>query len=524
MMPEDIARRNYVVLLPERGLPRWIPLLLWALFVGVLSVVVLRFRSIGNMNVETDFYWTYVPLAKALLTGNLVLDPFRGPGYEIALAVSRLVAGEFFMAGMLLSVFSAAVSLLLVYAVVHRTFGADAALLVSMGTAIIPTFFSLSYTASTDMFYVMLSLSVLFLITRSDFTRRWMLLLAGLLAGCTYLTRYNGIAIIVAAGASILWLCDPSLPWKQRIGMVVFFLGGMASTIVPFSLYTHHETGRFVYNDNFLNVAYEVYARGHILWDDYWHVIAPHFHSYVDVVVYDPWKFIQHVALNFIDHGWSDLTLLVPWPIGLGAAVGGLIMLRSGLTRQQAVVMLFAVLSFLVLLPVFYTVRFSLFLVPFVVLLFVRFLQWRGIRRIPERWFQYTARAIALGMAVWACLQSVGVATLEIASEPVEILLVRDAFTGLADDTPRGTSISARKPQIAHYLGLEYTPFPYVTSEVDLVAALRQGNVDYVYISYYEVATRPELQDLLDSQKGHEGLRTLITVISPPSVLYRVTH
>ncbi len=522
MMPEGPALSTSASLLPERGAPRWIPFLLWGLYVGVLSVVVLHFRSIGNMNVETDFYWTFVPIAKELLAGNLVLDAFRGPGYEIALAVSRLVAGEFFKGGMLLSVFSAAISLLFLYAVVRKTFGAETALLVSLGTAVIPTFFSLSYTASTDMFYVMLALSVLYLIVYSAPHRKWMLLLAGLLAGCTYLTRYNGVAILVAAVASILWLCDSSQPWKQRISSAVTFLGGAAITILPFSLYTYQETGRFVYNDNFLNVAYEIYARGRIRWDDYWTVIAPHFRSYADVVAYDPWNFTTHVAMNFITHAWSDLTQLVPWPVGLGAAVGGFTMLRSGLARQQAVVILFAVLSFLVLVPVFYTVRFSLFLVPFVVLLCVRALQWRGMQRIPERWYRYATRAVALGLAAWACLQSVNLARLDIASEPVEILQVRDAFAGLADDSPRGTSISARKPQIAYYLNLKYTPFPYVTSETELVSALRKSTVDYLYIGYYEVATRPELEDLLDGQKKHEGLRTLITVLSPRSVLYRV--
>jgi 4-amino-4-deoxy-L-arabinose transferase-like glycosyltransferase len=491
-------------------------------YVGLLLFAVLHFRSIGNMNVETDFYWTYVPIAKALLSGELVLDAFRGPGYEIVLAALRLVVGEFFRAGLILSVLSSGVTLLLLYAVLHKTFGAEAALLTSVGTALTPAFFSLSYTAGTDMFYVMLALSVLFLILRGGFTRGWMLLLAGLLAGYAYLTRYNGIAIIVAAGASILWLCDPSLPWKRRIRSAALFLAGALATIVPFSFYTHHLTGRFVYNNNFLNVAFEVYAKG-IRWDDYWNVIAPHFHSYAEVVAYDPWKFILHVGMNVFTHGWADLTSLVLWPVGIGAAVGGVFMLRSGLTRQQAAVMLFAVLSFLVLIPVFYTQRFSLFLVPFIVLLFVRFLQWRGTQRIPERWFRYATRAIAIVLALWVGLQSAYLLKQDIASEPTEILLVRDAFKGLTDDSPRGKSITARKPHIAHYLDLAYTPFPYVTSEADLVSALRQGNVDYVYISTYEVATRPELKGLLDSTREHEGLSALITVLSPPSVLYRVT-
>jgi len=516
------VHRLFAPVLHEGGLRGWFPLLLWTLLVGAMLVIVFWFRTIGNMNVETDFYWTYVPVAKALLAGRLLLDNFRGPGYEIVLALFQLIVGDFFKAGMLLSVCSAGITLLLLYGVVKRAFDADTALLVAIGTAVIPAFFTFSYTAGTDMFFVVLAFSVLYLLIRSNLTHPWLLLLAGLLSGYTYLTRYNGLAIMLAAGASILWLCDPAVPWKKRIGSAFIFLTGAAVTIVPFSIYTHQVTGRFSYNDNFLNVAYEVYGRGRIRWDDYWQAIAPHFRSYADVMAYDPVKFFEHIGLNLFRHGWNDLTLLVPWPVGLGAVAGAIVMARSGLTRMQAVVLLFAALSYLILLPVFYTERFALLLLPFIVLLFARFLQWRGIKRIPGRWHRNAAWAVALGVAGWACVQSVESARYDIATEPVEILQVRDAFSGLTSDNPRGTSLSARKPHIAHYLDMEYVPFPYVSSEADLVTVLRQSKTDYVYISTYEVATRPELKDLLNSTSEHRGLRPLISVISPPSVLYRV--
>ena len=135
-------------------------------------------------------------------------------------------------------------------------------------------------------------------------------------------------------------------------------------------------------------------------------------------------------------------------------------MARGGLTRMQAVVLLFAALSYLILLPVFYTERFALLLLPFIVLLFARFLQWRGIKKIPGRWHRYAAWAVALGVAGWAGLQSVDDARFDIATEPVEILQVRDAFFGLTSDNPRGTRLSARKPHIAHYLDMDYVPSP----------------------------------------------------------------
>ena len=73
------VHRLFAPVLHEGGLRGWFTLLLWTLLVGAMLVIVFWFRTIGNMNVETDFYWTYVPVAKALLAGRLLLDNFRGP-------------------------------------------------------------------------------------------------------------------------------------------------------------------------------------------------------------------------------------------------------------------------------------------------------------------------------------------------------------------------------------------------------------------------------------------------------------
>jgi hypothetical protein len=520
-MTEEIPDHTYAPLIPGKGVPHRVLLLLWFLAFGASAVAVLAVRSIGNLNLETDFYWTFVPVARQILAGSLQLDPYKGPGYEAVLAVVRLVSGEFFRAGMIVSLASAALMLLLLFHAVRKTFGEDAAVLVCAATAFNQVFMTLAYSASTDMFFAMLAVGVLFLLIQGNLSGRKELFLAGLTAGYAYLTRYNAIAILVAGGAGILWLCDTPIPFKRRIVAFFLYVLGASIWIIPFGLYTFHETGRFIYNDNFYNVAYEVYAKGIVRWDDYWRVIAPHFRSFVDVISFDPGKFFSVLGGNVLDHGWRDLTSLVIWPVGLGAILGIAAELRSGFTRTQAVVFLFGAVMFLVLLPVFYGERFSLFLVPFIALLCVRFLQWRGFPFLAGRLWHRISQVVMAAVLAWSLISGVAAIRADLSQEPREILTVRDEFNRLPVK-PGGSTIAARKPHIAYYLGLEYLPMPYAESVPELVAALRKSHAQYLYYGPAEATLRPELRILLDTGQPQEGLSPIVETPRPRSVLYHV--
>jgi hypothetical protein len=463
-----------------------------------------------------------VPTARHILSGDLLIDPFKGPGYELALVVFHRLFGEFFRSGMLLSVGSASLLLVALHAIMKRMFDADTALLVCLGTALNHAFLTMTCAVGTDMFFAMLAMCVVSLMTRVDALTRKALLIAGILAGYTYLTRYNGIAIIVAASTGILWLCESSIPWKRRIIDVSALMIGIALLVVPFGIYTLRLTGQFFYNLNYLNVAYEIYARQTIFWNDYWSTIAPYFHSYADVVAYDPVKFFSRLASNAATYAWKDLSSLVTLPIGILSASGLLLELRCGFTRMQAMLYLFGAMFFLVLLPVFYEERFSLFLVPFIVLFAVRFLQWIGARTYFAWNWKRIARGVTLGLALWCFAVEITVVKNTIASEPREILLVGESFFKLNAEERRGSNIAARKPQIAYYLNLDFADWPQAGNLSEFVSGLQQSRVDFLFFRQIDVKLCPELSELLDPMKTHKGLRPVVIVQSPLSILYRV--
>lgn len=518
--PLKDTRRVDLLSARSASLRLWTGMFLLAM--GSIGVIGIFLRSIGYLNPELDFYMLYVPVARRLLQGVLLLDQYKGPGYEGALALVHLVFGEYFRAAVILSMLSASALLVVLFYTMQNTYGRDAALLTCAGVAVNQTFLALSLAAGTDMLFALLVMCVLFLLTRREQISWPSALLAGVIAGYAYLTRYNGIATIAAAGLSLLVLCSESTPWKRRLVSLLVFCAGVAMLVVPFGIYSFRHTGHFIENLNYLNVAYEIYARQTVFWNDYWRQIAPYFHSLTDVIALDPPKFFMRVAENAVAFGWKDLSLLVAVPVGLLALGGIVVEFVGGFTRRQAIPVLFAIFAFLVLVPVFYEERFSLFLVPFVVLFAVRFLQWLGARTVRQFPWTTIARVLGLMVFVWSLTLGVlGVRDL-LAAEPREILHTRDVFLTLSPEDQRGDKVAARKPQMPYYLGKEYVFFPSTNSVDEFISVLRQNNIRFVYFREVDVKLSPELAGLLHPHEAHPGLRPLVVTEKPLTVLYKV--
>ena len=179
---------------------------LWAGYLVALGSAAFAFHRIGDYAVETDFYWIYAPRAKELLRGIILLDQFRGPGYEILLAGAGWLLGDMFRAGMLLSVLSAGAVLWLTYRLLERLFGAEHALIVSVALAVNHTFIIASYTAATDMVFNLLAVLIVFLILHREEYRWHDLALAGLVTGFAYVTRYNTVAFLIAVPLGVMLL------------------------------------------------------------------------------------------------------------------------------------------------------------------------------------------------------------------------------------------------------------------------------------------------------------------------------
>jgi hypothetical protein len=489
----------------------------------VLLTVGLAFHRIGDYGVETDFYATHAPNAQQILAGKVVVNEFKGPGYDLVLAAIGGAMGDLFAAGILISCLSASLVLLLTHRTLARLFSVDAALVVSLALATNYNFLELSYTASTDMFFNLLAVSTVYILVRRDPLRPRELIAAGAIAGYAYLTRYNGVFLHGAFVVGVVLLGSKRLDWMRRAEALALFFSSSLLLVVPWGLYCLETRGNFFYNGNYLNVAYEMFGRGGVGWEAFWHQMGPHFGSYLDVVRYAPTVFLQRVAVNLIGHFWLDVSRLVGLPLGVFACAGILVLVVEKVDRKQATFFVFSLVCYLVLVPVFYLERFSLYLAPTILLLAVLFFQWRRLPALGLSRFRLT-HAVLLAAVLVSAQSAVRRVAAGIDSGPAEVLMVRDAFHSRYGVPREGTRIVARKAHIAYYLGMEYLGFPYVGTADELIMRCRESGARYLFYSRIEAGMRPQFRFLLDPRNAPPGFKPVVWVAHPPAVLYELTQ
>ncbi|MGH9769634.1 MAG: glycosyltransferase family 39 protein, partial [Blastocatellia bacterium] len=188
--------------------PPWQRLLLLMGPVIVISLIHLftlvylaRQHPFGNYATETDFYHFYAPDAERLASGQFPQNTYQGPGYPATLALIAKLTGmssDLFTVGKWMSVVCAVLCGLLVFVLFARLFGywvGIGAQLVAIASGEFPQF---SINAATDVFFLLLCLAVLVVFTDERIAQRWRVVLTGALTGIVYLTRYNGLFLLIA--------------------------------------------------------------------------------------------------------------------------------------------------------------------------------------------------------------------------------------------------------------------------------------------------------------------------------------
>lgn len=510
-----------------------------AIIAGAYFLVMLAlsftYHKVGDYGVETDFFWGYVPDAKHFLDGIIKVGQFHGPLYPIVLGLVGSISGNFFKAGILIAVASAAIVLYFTYELLKYVFRADAAFLATLFTAFNPTFIQYSYSCGTDMFFAALVAGAAFLIIRQEKLRWWKLVVAALLAALAYLTRYNAIFFLVAVPVILLFFNLLKLSWSKRIIATAVFLGSFFVFITPWGIYSQKEKGSFFYNQNYLNIAYTFYEKGHVSWDQFWNQDAKKYHSLKDVITDNPGTFFSNITSNFFDHFGQDMGTLMGWYIGLFSLIGVLTVLVSFFykreqrpSRAQLSFYFFNLMYYGVLLLVFYGARFSLYLVPFYSMLAL----------VPFYAGEYALKNWAPNIRLAAIVAAILVVVsfyhgykfnkTQISSGPQVVLKVSNWFHENVLPGKRGKIITARKPHIAYYMGLKFQRFPYVNNMKDLFKALKKDSVDYLYYGPWEASFRPALRFLLDPRKAPPQLTPMVEFMSKqagvPVVLYKVNR
>jgi len=145
-------------------------------------------------------------------------------------------------------------------------------------------------------------------------------------------------------------------------------------------------------------------------------------------------------------------------------------------------------LFFGVLMLVFYSERFSLFLIPFYTVFAVNtiFTENKYLKKVIS---SKPAAIIMLAgiLIVWTFSKSIAYNSENINSGDKNLLKLKEEFNKVEPKEERGDKIMARKAHVAYYLGLKMTWVEMVPDYYQQVALLWKADVDYVSYGVWEM-------------------------------------
>jgi tetratricopeptide (TPR) repeat protein len=487
---------------------------------GLLAVVLLAMvigpHRVGDVFTETDFYGGYAEGARGILAGHV--DPARygvvGPGYEMALALVGLVVRNLFVAAELISVVAMVGAVLLWFALLARRADPRLAFLALLFLVTNGTLVRYGYSATTDALAFAIQALALWLLLARDRPRD--ALLAGLAAALGFLTRYNAVVLLPVGLAAIA--LGGTL--QQRRGPAALrFAIGFAAPVVPWVLFSLAHGATFA-SQLHHNIAYDVFARSKgIVWDDYQKYLQPQFKSLWDVIARDPQAVTQRELFNLGDHLRLDARTLLGWPVAAAAALGLVLAAFDGTLRRLWPILLAGVLTFLILVPVFYSQRYSLTLLPvYATLAAAAFASPFVARALGRNAFAF-ASLIALVPLGFAVRASVREQRQEIGQLPIEVLEVAKVLR--AEARP-GDGVISRKAHIAFHAGVRAVAFPFTRTLPELAAYAREHGARWLYFSWPEAEMRPGYWYLLDTTGVVPGLTVRHVTRHHPAVLYEI--
>jgi len=491
----------------------WLALVVLA---AALSFMALGPHRIGDNFAETDFYGGYAEGARAIQRGGL--DPSRygvvGPGYEVALALAGFATPDLFFAAEMLSLVSLLAGLACWILLLRHRVDARLACVAALFLAVNPTFFRYGYSATNDALAFALQAGSLLALLTGGSSRR--ALVAGLLAALAFLTRYNAVALLPAG---IVALLAGGTPQPARRRATALFVAGFLLPVVPWVLFSLSRGQSFSFQFHH-NIAYDVFARAQgIAWDDYQKLLQPQFGSLADVIARDPGAVLRREIFNLWDHLRLDGRMLLGLPVAACTLAGLVLAVLDGTLRRLWPVALAAGLFFLTLVPVFYSERYSLPLLPFYAALAAAAFASPRLAIPLGRGGGLWIKGLVVLLPLALSFRTTYATTRRLLTQlPVEVL---ECAESLRERRQPGDRVVCRKPHIAFHGGVEALPFPFTQSLPDLAAYARRHGARWLYFSWPEAEMRPAYWYLLDSTAAVPGL-TLRRATARPAILYEI--
>ena len=170
-------------------------------------------------------------------------------------------------------------------------------------------------------------------------------------------------------------------------------------------------------------------------------------------------------------------------------------------------------LTYLGLVPAFYSDRYRLMLVP--VYAAGAAALWPALSRHGR-----AGRAVA-ALALVAVLVPLAVRNFE-TQATIHRELPRDVLALALAALDEPGRVMSRKGHIGYYARRDVAAFPRVADLEALGAVARREQARFLYYSWYEARMRPEFLCLLDTTRVLPGLERIAVQAMPPGVLYRI--
>jgi hypothetical protein len=519
-----------------RGLVRQTPAVRW-LIPALISLATFftfahsgRQHPVGTYGTETDFYHLFAPDADRLAAGQFPQNDFHPPGYPALIALVSRLTGDTFTAGKWVSIVSAALLPLVIFALFARLFG----YWVGVGTAALftvgPEIPQFAISATTDIFFLLLCVSALVVVTTARLPVVWRAALAGVVTSLAYLTRYNGLFLLGALVFAVVFLNVFERAWKGRLLLAAVFLAAFFLTASPWLYANYKHRGSPFYNVNYLNMATEFYPEltGGDVFQDGTRALRERFHSFGEVIAYDPARMVKHYPVNLYESFVKTFNAkwVVMWLGVLGLAGFALALWQE--RRSKPVLTLLAALVFYFLMMGLnhWEARYYFFVgVGFTAL--ALYAATRGLRLLGERVAVLRHPAFGLlpvALVVAAFVQAFGYARENLSgfldSHPTEVIAARD-FILRRHGGGQGLRIVARKPHLAYLSRQEWVFFPQVKSVEELRAWLEKNRVDYVAVGVRELKERKGLKALGEAQNAPPWLEAAWVSEKPLFILYK---
>jgi pimeloyl-ACP methyl ester carboxylesterase len=513
----------------RRSLMRAGPIILISLIHFLTLAYLARQHPFGNYATETDFYHFYAPDAERIASGQFPQNTFQGPGYPVTLAlVAKLagMSGDLFTVGKWMSVVCAVLCGLLVFVLFARLFS----YWVGVGAQLIATvsgeFPQFSINAATDVFFLLLCLATLVVFTDERIAPLWRVTLGGALAGAVYLTRYNGLFLPAACLIGITLLDYFKKRWLGRLALSAIFVALFLAVSSPWLIANYKRHGSPFYNTNYLNVATEFYPElvANKTNQDATRALADRFHSFGDVVGYDPRRLMSRYPANLYESLRNSFKeTLVNLLVAGMAGFGVLLALARRRSKNVALVLIAGAIYLLLMALNHWEARYYFFVMAlysgFAVFAAAAWLEMaRSLGWLKNRAFALIPVAMVAAMLALSLAESRKDVTRFLQNQPTEIIAARDYLSSIG--ATGGKRIVARKPHLPYLSRNEWVFFPQVKSLDEFRSWVEANRVDYIAVGKRELKERKELSALGKPETAPDWLKAVWANDDPVFILY----